>query len=161
MKTPFPFSPIKRALSDRMRREAGEATTLQEEHRLIRDMLDQLEAMADDLPTLPPQETLRRVIDNLREGIPAHCRHEETALGEQALPDDPTRTRALEILKREHQANEALASELAEALEEQLEGRGAMSQERLGYLTRHYFTLLRRHMEWEEYLIEDWLDRHI
>lgn len=155
MQKPLSFSPIKLALSRRLGREAEEATTLQSEHRLVEAVLEQIEVFADALPQLPPRTTLELIVINLRDGVPAHCRHEERALGE--LQGDAV-TRALALLTAEHEANDAIAAELAEAIEDCLANDAVVRPEALGQLARQYFMLMRRHMAWEEYLVESLLE---
>lgn len=154
MQKPLPFSPIKLALSRRMGEDADQSTTLKEEHRLVEAVLEQIEALADALPQLPPRSTIEVVVVNLRHGIPAHCRYEESALAER---DGDQVARALALLRAEHAANDAVAAELAEALEDCLTDGAAAAPETLGHLARQYFMLMRRHMAWEEYLVESLL----
>ncbi len=157
MHRPMPFSPIKLALSRKFSLDANVATSLEEEHRQIEGVLAQLEALADALPKLPPASALEGMILYLREAIPAHCRHEERALAAtlaRAVDADRPRNRALELLRDEHGANEAIAHELADALEECVLDGAATAPEALGQLARQFFVLMRRHMAWEEFVVD-------
>lgn len=159
MPTTLPFSAIKRALSQKLDEASREATSLHEEHRLVESALEQIEAIADALPALPPTATLEWLIDNLRDALPAHCRQEESALDALASAGANAGARkavmrAKLLLVEEHAINDAVAAELADALEECLSDGAVAHPEALGQLARQYFLLMRRHMVWEEYLIE-------
>lgn len=159
MPTTLPFSAIKRALSQRLDDASRETTSLQDEHRLVERALEQIEAMADALPAVPPTATLEWLIDNLRDALPAHCRQEEAALDALAgaaasVGGREAVLRAKVLLADEHAVNDAVAAELAEALEECLSAGAVAHPEALGQLARQYFLLMRRHMIWEEYLME-------
>lgn len=151
MRTSLPFSAIKRALSERLDDEARHETSLQEEHRLVELLLEQLEALADGLPDLPPAAAIDWLIQNLRDGVPAHCRQEEEAL--QTL-GSPQALRAIELLAVEHAENAAVGAELADVLEDCRADCAVQHPEALGQLARQYFMLMRRHIVWEEYLME-------
>lgn len=151
MPAKLPFSAIKRALSRKLGDEAREATSLHAEHQLVENALEQIEAMADALPALPPTGTLEWLIDNLRDALPAHCRQEEAALDNMT---GAAVTRAKRLLADEHDVNDAIAAELAEMLEDCRRSGVVTHPEALGQLARQYFLLMRRHMIWEEYLLE-------
>ena len=131
----------------------GSGATLQSEHRLIEGILQQIEAIADLLPSLPPAEPLEVIVSNLRHALPAHCRHEEDVL---LRSDAPEFARALEIIRAEHVDNDWIAAELAEALEDCMATGRAACPEAPGRLARQYFVLMRRHMAWEE-LVGAWI----
>jgi len=157
----MPFSPMKRALGLRFSRDADMATTLEDEHKIIEGVLAQLEAMADALPALPPVSALESVVLHLRESIPAHCRHEEQVLAERIADasgmtdhDLHVSRQALALLREEHIANEAIAHELADALEDCIAAGETLAAESLGQLARQFFMLIRRHMAWEEFVLD-------
>lgn len=131
------------------------ATSVEDEHRLIENACEQLEVLADELPALPPPPQLESLIVLLRDAIPAHCRHEEDAI--RAPLADPEAERlcrgALNILIDEHATNEAIAHELADALEDCMDAATAPAPEALGQLARQFFVLMRRHMAWEEFVL--------
>ncbi len=158
MRKPIPYSPIKLALSRSLRLDAAVATSFEAEHALVLATLDQLEALADGLPRLPPRPVLESLIIHLREGIPAHCRHEEHALTLNEVEQNPDSValsrRALLLIRDEHADNEAIGLELAEHLEDCLDAAVAPAPEALGQLTRQFFLLMRRHMAWEEFVLE-------
>ena len=151
MQRPKPFSDIKAALGAALSREAEATATLESEHRLIEGVLEQIEALADELPDLPPRATIETIVIQLRHGLPAHCRHEEEALAEII---EPTVRSALILLRREHIDNDAIAAELADAMDECVASGRAERPEALGQLARQYFMLMRRHMAWEEFIAE-------
>lgn len=168
MERRMPFSPMKLALGRRLSEDADEPTSLEEEHGMIEGVLAQIEALADALPALPPRTALEGVILHLREAIPAHCRHEEQSIA--AVLDVPRvpeaamesmhaaamsalRRNAFELLRAEHEINEAVAHELADAIDDCLFDGGAARPEALGQLARQFFLLMRRHMAWEELVL--------
>ena len=147
----LPYSPIKRALGKTLGEAANAESTLASEHELVTAMLREVEALADGLPDLPPPSTLEAIVAYLRHGVPAHCRSEEAAL-DDAKTDEAARAR--EIIRREHTENDAVALEFAELIEECLETAAVPHPETLGHLARQYFMLMRRHMAWEEFVVE-------
>lgn len=128
----------------------GSRAALQSDHRLIEGALQQIEAIADHLPSLPPAETLEVIVSNLRHALPAHCRYEEDEL---LRFDAPEFAPALTLIRQEHVDNEWIAAELAEALEDCMASGRAACPESLGRLARQYFVLMRRHMAWEELIV--------
>jgi len=126
---------------------SGAGGTLQSDHRLVEGVLQQIEAIADLLPSLPPAETLEVIVESLRYRLPAHCLHEEEEL---LRSDAPEFAPALALLRQEHVDNEWIAAELAEAFEDCISTGRAACPEALGRLARQYFVLMRRHMAWEE-----------
>lgn len=172
----LPFSPLKQALSAQLGAEAESETTFQAEHQLIIGVCDRLEAIADALPAAPGSESLSELLALLRFGIPAHCQHEEQALT-SALSNNRDAPgwlhHATALITAEHLDNEIIMLELAEALEDyrdRMAGKGAVDEtgitdgsgtadgaraNALGYLIRHFFTQMRRHMAWEEKVIAE------
>ncbi|MEQ9122729.1 MAG: hypothetical protein RIM80_09205, partial [Alphaproteobacteria bacterium] len=63
------------------------------------------------------------------------------------------RRNAFELLRAEHEINEAVAHELADAIDDCLFDGGAARPEALGQLARQFFLLMRRHMAWEELVL--------
>ncbi len=166
----LPFSPLKQAMSAQLGIEARGETTARAEHMLIIAVCDRLEAIADALPAAPSNESLSELLALLRFGIPAHCRHEEQELT-SALAGNADAPRwlhhAAALIKAEHMDNENIMLELAEALEDyrnRVDRHGTTSTDvtadqkganALGYLIRHFFTQMRRHMAWEEKVIAE------
>lgn len=172
----LPFSPLKQALSAQLGAEAEGETTFHAEHQLIVGVCDRLEAIADALPAAPGNESLSEILALLRFGIPAHCQHEEKALTSMLndTADAPGWLHhAAALITAEHLDNEIIMLELAEALEDYRDrelartaghearaagNMGASDGARanaLGYLIRHFFTQMRRHMAWEEKVINE------
>jgi len=152
MPTVFEFSPMRRALGRRLRAAGEEASSLEEEHSLIADACAQLEAIADALPKAPARLAVEGLAANLRDAIPAHCRHEEGLLRSLAGVEGPLAA-AFALLEAEHEANEAVALELADALERYLDPGERGSPDALGQLIRQFFTMMQRHMAWEEFTL--------
>lgn len=161
----MPFSPMKQALGRRFNEDANVATSLEDEHRMIEGVLAQIEALADALPALPPRTALEGVVLHLREAIPAHCRHEERSIavaldgppgaddGGRGVVMSTLRRNAFALLRAEHEINEMVAHELADALDDCLLDGAAARPEALGQLARQYFVLMRRHIAWEELVL--------
>lgn len=133
----------------------GSRAALRSDHRLVEGVLQQIEAIADHLPSLPPTETLEVIVANLRHALPAHCRFEEEEL---LRSDAPEFAAALALIRQEHVDNDWIAAELAEALEDCMATGRAACPEALGRLARQYFVLMRRHMAWEELIVARLLD---
>lgn len=155
--TGLPHSPFKLALSEHFRKEAEAGSTIDGEHRMVRDLCNELEVIADGLPALPQPHQLVAVSAALRAGIPAHCRHEEAELRQHLQSSAVTPSWilvALRCLEDEHRENETLGHELAEALEEIVEENRIRNAEALGYMLRMYFQTLRRHLIWEEIVLD-------
>lgn len=153
MHKPISYSPIKRALSRKLELEADAPATLESEHDLVKAVLAQIEDLADMLPSLPPQATLDVISLYLREAIPAHCRQEEAMLLESGGPQVELLP-AMALLRAEHAANDAVAAELADLLDDCAGQEKAPAPEGLGLVARQYFMLMRRHMAWEEYIVD-------
>ncbi len=172
----LPFSPLKQAMSAQLGAEAADETTFHAEHQQIIGLCNRLEAIADALPAAPGRESLSELLALLRFGIPAHCRHEEEALTSALSRDDKAPGwlhHAAALITAEHLDNEIIMLELAEALEDYRErpattgasenggtpvACGPADSARanaLGYLIRHFFTQMRRHMAWEEKVISE------
>lgn len=153
MHKPLPYSPIKRALSRQFKIEAEAPATIQTEHELVEAVLRQIEDLADMLPSLPSSAILETIAFYLREAIPAHCRKEEEMLLESGAPDTASLP-AMALLQAEHAANDAVAAELADMLEDCAGKSSAPEPETLGLVARQYFMMMRRHMAWEECIVE-------
>lgn len=153
----LPFSPLKQALGARLVAEAGNESSFRAEHRLIGTVCDRLEAIADALPEAPQRESLPELVALLRFGIPAHCRYEESRLRE-LLAEEAERGwlhEAADLIIAEHHENESLMLELAEALEDHADRCSPDRADALGYLLRHFFSQMRRHMAWEDQVISE------
>ncbi|GJL89955.1 MAG: hypothetical protein DHS20C03_36640 [Minwuia thermotolerans] len=154
----LPFSPLKQAMTAQMKAEAGSESSFRAEHELIRAVCDRLEAIADALPVVPRRESLRELIALLQYGIPAHCRHEEAALKEVLGSNEEGQAwlrQAAGLIIAEHHDNETIMLELAEALEDYGDRQDPARADALGYLIRHFFSQMRRHMAWEDQVIAE------
>ncbi|MDF1730235.1 MAG: hemerythrin domain-containing protein [Minwuia sp.] len=154
----LPFSPLKQAMTAQMTAEADSESSFRAEHDLIRAVCDRLEAIADALPVVPRRESLSELIALLQFGIPAHCRHEEAALKEAMGSSEEGQAwlrQAAGLIIAEHHDNETIMLELAEALEEYGTRQDPARADALGYLIRHFFSQMRRHMAWEDQVITE------
>lgn len=145
-------------MTAQMKAEAGSESSFRAEHDLIRTVCDRLEAIADALPVVPRRESLSELIALLQFGIPAHCRHEEAALKEVLDSKDPGQAwlrQAAGLIISEHHENETIMLELAEALEDFGDRQDPARADALGYLIRHFFCQMRRHMAWEDQVIAE------
>ncbi|WP_416896873.1 MAG: hemerythrin domain-containing protein [Minwuia sp.] len=155
MKKALTHSPLGLAISEHLRLEAERSTTFAAEHRMINELCDELEEIADGLPTPPRPQQLRLISAALKAGIPAHCRQEESELrGYLARwPDAPPYLiAAVEQLATDHAENEPLGFELADILDHAAEVGVIRNPDALGYLMRLYFHTMRRHLAWEEFV---------
>lgn len=154
-------SPMQDAIRDHLTRTAPGDTGIAAEHRMVRSLCSELEAIADRLPLLPHEGEVKSLSAALRAGVPAHCRHEESAFRMyMARTSNPPRALvvAVERLASEHSDNEPLGHELADMLEAVVGGRSPTNLEALGYLIRLYFQTMRRHLMWEEFVINSLMD---
>lgn len=153
----LPFSPLKQALGARLVAEADSESSFRAEHQLIRSVCDRLEAIADALPVEPQRESLPELVALLRFGIPAHCRHEERTLRELLAEGSQGEwlDEAAALIIAEHHENETIMLELAEALEDYSARHNNVRADALGYLLRHFFSQMRRHMAWEDKVIAE------
>lgn len=149
----LPFSPIKRALAERLAMDSTGETSIAQEHALIEQALAELEALADGLPALPAPSVMTLMIAYLREAIPAHCAHEEMAL-RRARPTTDAYAGAIPLILAEHQTNAAIGQELADMLDDCRAAGSVAAPEALGQLTRQYFLLMRRHLAWEDFILD-------
>lgn len=157
MEKPLPRSPMKRAISEHLARQADRATTIDDEHKMVRRLCDELEAIADALPRVPGEQQVLAIIAAVRAGIPAHCQDEEIRIRAWLTSQGATTTAstvAVERLASEHSDNDLLGQELAECLETVIETGRVANPEAVGLLIRHYFTAIRRHLMWEDFLLE-------
>jgi len=154
----LPFSPLKQAMTAQMKAEAGSESSFRAEHELIRAVCDRLEAIADALPVVPQRESLSELIALLQFGIPAHCRHEEEELKDALASSEEGQAwlrQAASLIIEEHHENETIMLELAEALEDYGDRQDTTRADALGYLIRHFFSQMRRHMAWEDQVISE------
>ncbi|MEC9347045.1 MAG: hemerythrin domain-containing protein [Pseudomonadota bacterium] len=129
------------------------ATMLGDEHGLIDETCRRLEEIADSLPHDVDLELVASVLPAIRGGITAHCRAEENDLLATLLrrmPDDLEVKWTAALIRQEHAELEASGLEVQEALEDLAATGHARDPGALGYMLRHYFVGLRRHMAWED-----------
>ena len=163
MRTHFPYSPMKRAITEHLRNGAEAETSIGDEHSLIYGLCDRLEAVADGLPELPDSQSLQEIVAFLRVGIPAHCAAEEVQFTDMLTRRDDSAERlsdAFLLVRREHAENEAANLELAEMLEDLIGRHVAPTPDALGFMLRQVFVLTRRHLAWEDFLIKHVLPDH-
>ncbi|WP_224404953.1 hemerythrin domain-containing protein [Afifella sp. IM 167] len=126
------------------------------EHALQERLCDLLEAIADALPNQVTRESAEAAATTLRTYFPAHLRLENEilfpALAAPCRADRSVRE-AINLSRAEHDADEASALELAEALANRDEEGRYRAAEALGYLLRSFFESQRRHIAWEETVV--------
>jgi hemerythrin-like domain-containing protein len=156
MKDDLHQSPLKRAIGEHLLRDSEQGVTIDEEHQMVRQLCTELESIADALPGVPGQMQLVSIMAALRAGVPAHCRHEEVVLRAWQANHEANAVSsgiAIERIASEHSDNEQLGLELADTLETVVDSQHVENPEALGLLIRLYFTTLRRHLMWEDYLL--------
>lgn len=123
-----------------------------EAHRLQLALCDDLEAIADSLPTtivnqdcLFAAKSLGRLIRDV------HTYEEETLFPAltQVFPSSSEFSGAIDRLTFEHLADECYADDLAEKLLYLGTGGRDVNMEALGYMLRGFFEALRRHIAFE------------
>ncbi|WP_051630881.1 hemerythrin domain-containing protein [Afifella pfennigii] len=126
------------------------------EHALQERLCDLLEAIADALPNQVLLDAADAAATTLRTYFPAHLKLENDilfpALTAPCRADRSVRE-AIALARSEHDADEASALELAEALANRDEEGRYREAEALGYLLRSFFEQQRRHIAWEETVV--------
>ena len=126
------------------------------QHRVEIHLCDMLERIADNLPEPVDAELAQAGIVTLRECLKRHTLLEEKylypalsdRLSEGELADD-----LLNHIKCEHAADESLAHDTADQLEEALAHGRVENPEMLGYMLRGFFDCHRRHIAWEDAIV--------
>jgi len=127
----------------------------------VRDLCGDLESLADQLGSrhLAPA-ACRSVLNRLRSDLPLCHRNEELLfrllVARSAGP--ASLTRCVEVAISEHNRAETCTIELAEPLTDAREGLLEWNPNALGYLMRHCFETIARHLDWEEAAIFSELD---
>lgn len=156
MQDDTPRSPMQDAMRSQLMRQTTTGGSIASEHQMVRDLCMELEAIADRLPQLPRSGEVEVIVAALRAGVPAHCRHEEAEFRYRMVQRrEPSRALvvAIERLAAEHSDNEPLGYELADALENAVVRKYETDAGALGYLIRLYFQTMRRHLMWEEFVL--------
>ena len=127
----------------------------------VRELCGDLESLADQLGArhLAPA-ACRSVLSRLRSDLPLCHRNEELLypllVARRSGP--ATLTRCVEVAISEHNRAETCTIELAEPLNDAREGLLDWNPNALGYLMRHCFETIARHLDWEEAAIFSELD---
>ncbi|MBB5694982.1 hemerythrin domain-containing protein [Muricoccus pecuniae] len=122
------------------------------EHVVLRALCDRLEAMADGLPGLPPEEERHALARQLTTLLTPHHKREALLL-EDLLPEDgaaPMERALLERIRGQHVADAVHAQDLAAVLET---ASGEGDGQALGYMLRCFFDGCRRALAFEELTI--------
>lgn len=121
------------------------------EHDLQAGLCDLLEQIADCLPDNVNPSAAQAAVSALHELYRHHEREEECLfplIQKRAKPEDNI-DQILSHLKKEHAADESLASEMQENLEVLASGNRPENPDMLGYMLRGFFENYRRHLSWE------------
>lgn len=127
-----------------------------EEHSAERRLCDLLESLADHLPGLPDRAMTATAIADLRRCPKRHALLEETYLYPHLVEVRTTFAFDVNLLvqiRNEHVADQALAQDAAELLEDVLERGRVPNPEMLGYMLRTFFECRRRHLTWEDEVV--------
>lgn len=129
---------------------------IEKEHQAERNLCDMLERIADSL--LEPLDTVLAStgIVALRSCLKRHVALEEIylypVLTKRLCPGDLAEN-LLEHIRFEHTADESLAHDTADQLEQALGSGRVENPEMLGYMLRGFFECRRRHIAWEDAII--------
>jgi hypothetical protein len=130
----------------------------------VRELCGDLESLADQLGGrhLAPA-ACRSVLSRLRSDLPLCHRNEELLfrllVSRSAGP--ASLTRCVEVAIAEHSRAETCTTELAEPLTDAREGLLEWNPNALGYLMRHCFETIARHLDWEDAAIFSELDENM
>jgi hemerythrin-like domain-containing protein len=129
---------------------------IEEEHALQLEFCDVLELIADSLPNRVDLNLTRIAIPILRNSMPLHMKLEEEVLFplmRKRVAGTAHFAAILERLEDEHETDEDLAAEIADALEAVGETGVPDNPEMLGYMLRAFFDSQRRHIAWENRVV--------
>lgn len=142
MRAAQPISFAERAAARRM-------SKLFDQHSRLAALCDRLEAIADDLPRACPTRC-RRAAAELVTLVPEHHAVERELLSSLLKSRQPD---LLGRILQQHNEDEGLAGEIAEALEALVDGAKEPDPETVGYMLRCFFNNCRRSMLVEELAI--------
>ena len=134
----------------------GLLSTIEKEHRAEQNLCDMLERIADSL--LEPLDTklASTSIVTLRRCLKRHMVLEEEylypVLTKRLCPGDLAEN-LLGHIRGEHAADESLAHDTADQLEQALTCGRVENPEMLGYMLRGFFECRRRHIAWEDAIV--------
>lgn len=128
--------------------------TLLDDHAIQRLLCDELEALADGLPELPPLCAMRRLCDKILWITTTHFARAERILGSLPPGQGPSEV-ALSILHQMHQLDEVHAQDLVAELWSHAAGRPNGGVGQLGYMLRCFFDGGRRAIALKESWIAD------
>jgi len=134
----------------------GLLACIEKEHRAERNLCDMLERIADNLLEPLDTELASTGIVTLRTCLKRHVALEEIylypVLTKRLCPGDLAE-HLLDHIRGEHAADESLAHDTADQLEEALTRGRVGNPEMLGYMLRGFFECRRRHIAWEDAVV--------
>lgn len=136
---------------------AASLKRLEEIHREKLAVCDQLEAIADSLPSEVNRQKCLYAAKAIAQTIRQAHQFEETSvfpLIVASFPGVPQLAETLQRLQFEHCEDEGFADELADALHRLAAADPRVHPETIGYMLRGFFTTVRRHIAFErEHLV--------
>ena len=126
--------------------------TVVEDHLIQRMLCDDLEGVADRLPTLPPLPTIKRLCDRIRHITTTHFDRAERVLATLPIAQRPA-AGEIAALRRMHLTDEAHVQDLITTLCQQARLADGRNAEQLGYMLRCFFDGCRRAIIFKESLI--------
>jgi hypothetical protein len=114
-----------------------------EDHLIQKILCNDLEAVADRLPALPPLPAIRKLCDRIQQVTTTHFTRAETVLA-ALQPDQRPGEAALSALRQMHRLDETHAQDLVAMLWQQARLRERQNVEQLGYMLRCFFDGCRR-----------------
>lgn len=126
------------------------------EHRWQERLCDALERIADDLPDNVDRMLVSTILPMLQQDLDIHVRDEELGLFPlllaRAAPEDNF-AGIMEVLSREHAADEGFAEEIIDELECLRTSERPGNPDMVGYMLRGFFEGQRRHLAWEDAVV--------
>lgn len=116
-----------------------------------------LERIADQLGGTVDRGLCSSVLNKLRHGMPLYHRDEEVLFNILVArhEDDVAIARCIRLSLSEHRNHEAFVCELAEPLVDLGVGKTLFNIHAVGYMLRHCFEGIQRHMSWEDAALLD------
>ena len=117
-----------------------------------RKLCDNLELIADQLPTEIDRELCRDAYERLHAKLPVYHRNEEALFGLIDRRASPALklSKIVSHVREEHALHDCYADEFNEFLHALDAGRNNQNYDMFGYMLRCFFETMRHHLQWEE-----------
>ena len=127
-------------------------TIVMSERATQRQLCIELEEIADQLPKVINQRALDTAYETLKTKLPSYHHNEEVLYSfiSKQIPERANWSEIIELIKKEHSAQQDYANELRAFLGEDYSCRDMNC---LGYMLRYFFETIRLHLDWENVTI--------